>query len=203
MSEKMYHISLEVDRIIDVFKPTLYPMVYQNENGTIPHISVSSSISGCLSGVPWGGRKLENVSTGIFDMTEHEIKVVFRIYEFDKKDIEEVNFIATEQLLENGLVMDAHNADECWVINQGLTPSKTYIGVLMNYYEENTDVYAHEFYLIDEPTDLDDFIIGYATKIAHIELETYETKEAIPYAINWDEWYDFLEKLGEENYELY
>jgi hypothetical protein len=206
MSEKFYHISLDVENIIEEFSPQVPTMRYQEEDGTKPRISLSTSIEGCLSGVPWGGRKLESVSTSIFEMTDGEVFCVFRVYEFDRKKIDSKNLILTNKLLNEGLVMDANNSDECWVVNQTIKPIKSYIAVLKSYDEANTDIFSREYYLLedeeDDDVDFEEYMIGCATKIVNIDYEIYKNKNNIPYKINWEEWYEHLEDLNGNNYEI-
>lgn len=205
MNSKYYHISLDVDNVINEFIPRVPEMRYPGEDSSIQRIALSTSIDGCLSAVPWGGRKLENISTGIFDMTEEEIHCIFRVYEFEYNQFEKNNFISTDELLKEGLVMDANNSDECWVINQSLKPLKTYTAILMNYDESFTDIFSKEFYLLSEDdieeVFIEDYLIGTATKIVNTELETYDEKKSIPYEIEWDNWYEFLRTLKEDNYD--
>lgn len=205
MTKKYYHISLDTDNVIKEFMPRVPAMRYPGEDSSIQRIALSTSIEGCLSAVPWGGRKLENISAGIFDMTEEEIHCIFRVYEFEDTEFEINNFLSTGELLKEGLVMDANNSDECWVINQSLKPTKSYIVVLMNYDESFTDIFSKDFYLLSdddlENLFLEDFLIGTATKIVNTKIEIYEDKKSIPYKIEWRDWYDFLESSKEENYE--
>lgn len=215
---RYYHISLEVDNQIEEFAPKLPSAIYKEEDASIPRICLSESIEGCLSGFPAGGRKLEGVVAEHHSLFEDlnpnlnegdtfmDYSLLFRVYEFEKSDIQEGNLIETEDLLLNGYVMDADSSEEVWVINQNLKPVKTYLVLLTEYTEGAGDVFSQEYYHLteDQAADIDisDYIIGMTTKIEGIEFEVYDSLEEIPYQLDLDKWKEILEELKEENYEV-
>lgn len=209
----LYHISLEVEKIAEVFIPKVPSATYEHENNEIPRICLSDNIEGCLSSVPFGGRKLEHVVVEFNDLVEvnedsedMDYSLVFRVYEFEKEFIPEVNFISTEELLKQGLVMDAGNSNEVWVVNQELKPAKTYLALLTSYDEEMADIYSVECNNFteedwDEVEDMDDLIIGASTKIINTTLNFYPDLESIPLTIDWESWKNLREEMRVADFE--
>ncbi len=205
-----FNIQLEVNNIISTFTPLIPTLRYEDEDGTIPRISISNSIEGCLTAAPWGGRKLEHMLTEFSDYnnnSENEYCLVFRVYEFDSEDIKEGNLLSTEELLHKGLVMDANASNEEWVINQELKPVRTYLIVLDGYDEGFTDTFTKEYYQLpddaedDEDFDIEDYMIGTPTIIKNAEYQVYEKLEDIPFEIEIEEWDIRCRELREDSYE--
>lgn len=199
-----YHIQLEPNNIIENFQPRIPALRYEYEDATIPRISLSTSIEGCLTAVPWGGRKLEIMTSEFSDFhSEEEFYLVFRVYEFDSSTIQEGNLIATDELLKRGLVMDANASNEVWVINQDLKPTNTYLVVLEEYFEGVTDTFTKEFYNTEddeEEFDFDKYYIGSPTIIESIQYKKYEKLEDIPFEIELTEWLIRCQELRQTSY---
>lgn len=201
-----YHISLEAQEVVKEFIPSLPSAVYVHEDKETPRISLSDSIEGCLSAVPWGGRKLEHVQCEFTEVCDEEMNLVFRVYEFDDSRIQEENIVSTERLVKEGLVMDAENSGEVWVIHQALKPSKTYLALLNEYDEELKDVFDQEYHNLteedwEEMDDIDEFIIGASTKIVNATLSFYDNVDDIPLTIDWETWNQLKADMKEESYE--
>ena len=160
---KFYHISLDLENDIKAFKPTIPNEEIRlcNEDSTTPRICVSNSIEGCLSAVPWGGIDFENQ----FD-TDH---IVFKVYEFEPKDILNGNLIKPDYLYKEDLVRDAKFTGEHWIVNQELKPIKSYLAIVnINDYEETSedDISFEELKRCEEEgLDYEDYIDGCFTII--------------------------------------
>lgn len=198
-----YHVSLTLESV-KVFEPRIPELVYTNENKTIPRISVSDSIEGCLTAVPWGGRKLEDVTAEFAEFTDsysigEKPTLYVRVYEFSEDDIQSENIIPTETLLHEGLVMDAEGSDEHWIVNQTVEPSNTYIIGILSYEEEVFDVFSKEYHLAGGDVEhLEEHMTGIGTKITDLQYETVN-REELPY--DETKWEGVLHLLKENAYE--
>lgn len=201
-----YHVSLDIEENISLFKPIIPDITYQLENKSISRICLSDSIAGCLTAVPWGGRKLENTSCFFHELTDGEILLIFKVYEFESEKISSQNIISTNELLEKGYVLDACASNEIWVVNQNLVPTTSYNVLLKRYNENNADIYSHEFYLLSDEEhaliDFDDYMIGCATVIEDIEYEQVDNLDNFPYLIDWQDWRNERYELKMNNYEF-
>lgn len=138
-TDKLYHVSFCCD-IVDTFEPRVPSNRHNEEDSKIGRVCLSDSIEGCLTAVPNGGMRLEEI------FWEGGSSLI-RIYEFDIKDIEYKNIIPPEYLYQKDLVRDANITREHWVVNKSLTPSKTYLIKLHNYDEGSSDDISYGDYI--------------------------------------------------------
>lgn len=177
---KLYNVSLPEDSKIEVFKPRVPSFRAKGENDVIPRICLSSSLSGCISAVVWGGINFENM---IIDLGEEPKHYPIKVYEFDSKYISKENIITPEELYEKDLVRDATINEEYWVINQDLKPSREFYITVKDYVEEVVDSISYanlkemdRLEYLGEHYDCDDYIEGTFTKIIVEDFE-YINKE--------------------------
>lgn len=114
MGLPLYHISNDIDNIIEEFEPRI-PLdpTFLEENKTIPRICVSLSLSGAITGKP------KNSSEKI-------LGEIYRVYEFDVDYPDNPNIIDYRTLYENELVIDSILTKEYW-ITEKIKPIKTYL----------------------------------------------------------------------------
>lgn len=168
--KKLYHASYSCD-IIEEFIPRIPEFRAEglDENNTIPRICLSDSIEGCLSAVPWGGSRLE-------DLFWEEGSCLIRIYEFDIKDLNLKNLLPPEYLYSSDLVRDSNITREYWYIDEKLKPSRSYLIEIRNYDTYWPDIISFDDYLNGMYTELnneyfdwEDAICGHVSQIRNLE----------------------------------
>lgn len=126
--KKLYHISNSCN-IIDEFIPRIPYSRASEEDNTTPRVSLSSSIEGCLTAVPWGNSRLEQIfwEDGSF---------LIRVYEFEISKLDCGKLITPDYLYFSDSVRDAYATKEYWYLDT-ITPSKTYLIELTDYTEDS------------------------------------------------------------------
>ena len=154
-----------------------YPRIPKNraddEDSCIPRICLSSSLSGCISAVPWGGKDFETMIPLVYSYKENE-SCVIKVSVFDINDIDKNNILTPEYLYQKDYVRDAKINSEYWVINQNLKPIREHYIQVLNYFEEVVDSISYENMLLinsdgDGKLDFEDYIDGCFTKISVYE----------------------------------
>lgn len=164
--DKLYHISNNAD-IIDEFIPRIPEYRAEGEDSHINRISLSSSIEGCLTAVPWGNSRIDDIFLG-----EKEASFLLRVYEFDFAGMDMNSLIAPESLYYSDLVKDASDTDEYWYLKK-LKPSKTYLIDISEYYGESENLISCQ-QMIDYAKGLlyyDEIIEGFFERIESIKYE--------------------------------
>lgn len=166
----LYHVCFAEFSEGDIFSPRVPNIRCAHEDNIIPRICLSSSISGCISAVPWGGLGFEST---FIETSKGYRSYPIKVYEFDTEDIHEGNLITPKELYEKDWVRDALINDEYWIINQNLKPRKTYFIGVANYEEIPHDCISYEnLSKINEleerniDYDYDDFTEGSYTSIS-------------------------------------
>lgn len=209
---KYYHISLDIENVVSEFQPQVPSAIHEFEDGTIKRICLSDSIDGCLSGVPFGGRKLEGMTAEFQGMLEDaypdvdhsfDYSLPFRVYEFDLRKVKKKNFYSTERLLNDGLVLDADTSGEVWVVEENLVPTDTYVVLLTEFMEEPGDVFSQKYHQAGgDVDDIDEHILGMTTRITETELKRYPTYWDVPFHIVWPDWKEKMAELKDMAYEV-
>ena len=157
---KLFHMSLEVDEIIEEFVPRVPEMRLNSEDGETKRVCVSKSIKGGLSGIP-------NIVSRLEEQFDEDNNPRVRVYEFEYDETSE-NFIDSDTLYEKDLVMDSLETEECWILEK-VKPVRTYIISIEGFTVACTDRISYEnSKLIVENEDNDDFDIE-----DYIDGETY------------------------------
>ena len=166
----LYHVCFAEFSEGDIFSPRVPDIRGAHEDNTTPRICLSSSISGCISAVPWGGLDFESI---FIETSNGYRSYPIKVYEFDTEDIHEGNLITPNELYEQDLVRDALINEEYWVINQNLTPRKIYFIGVDNFEETVHDCISYdnlskinEFESQNIDYDYEDFIEGSYTSIS-------------------------------------
>ena len=148
---------------------TFYPRVPSNraynEDDKTPRICLSSSLGGCLSAVPWGGKGFDNMMLNSYDSLK---SCVIKVLVFDVEDIEYENLLKPSFLYKNDYVRDAEISSEYWVINQELKATREHYIQVTDYFEEIYDNISYEDMKIienDDTLDVEDYIDGCFSKI--------------------------------------
>ena len=173
----LYNVQFPEEAVVGEFIPQVPCVRARHEDDKVKRICLSSSISGCISAVPWGGIDFENKFLNMSKIISYPIKV----YEFDTEDILEGNLIEPNELYENDLVRDALINEEHWVINQSLTPRRSYYIVVKDFVEEVYDCISYKDSVeVDRleregvDYDYEDYIDGCYSKIIVEEYEVLE-----------------------------
>ena len=166
----LYHVCFAEFSEGDIFSPRVPDIRGAHEDNIIPRICLSSSISGCISAVPWGGLDFEST---FIETSKGYRSYPIKVYEFDTEDIHEGNLITPKELYEKDWVRDALINDEYWIINQNLKPRKTYFIGVADYEEIPHDCISYENLSkvneLEEQNidyDYDDFTEGSYTSIS-------------------------------------
>ena len=128
--KKLYHLSNKCD-IIEEFVPRVPDSRAKDEEGETPRVSLSPTIEGALTAVPWGGMQLENE---LWD----EGSFLIRVYEFDIEDLDINSLIPPQYLYSKNLVIDSRITKEHWYL-KNLKPSRTYLIEIDSYNERVCD----------------------------------------------------------------
>lgn len=117
---KLYHISRT--RISSLtFSPRRPKYHNKLENSTIPRISVSESIEGCISAVNMWLGTMKSDSVKFDDLTEAWV------YEFDSDDVLPENLLSPRYIKDNYFIFDSLYTKEYWIINQSIKPTREYL----------------------------------------------------------------------------
>lgn len=151
MSNYFYHMDiLHDENEVEEFYPRIPMDMIDGEDEEIDRICVSSSIRGCISSAPWGQERALSFGDNM----------VFRVYKFNKKDIDEANIISSQELYEKGLVGDALVCDEFWIVNQSIKPCDVFYINITDYKKSMEPIKRYK--QLDEFTykefNIDDFI---------------------------------------------
>ena len=119
MEKKFYHLGLEKDGVVDIFKPRVPESIMYEENDKIKRICLADSIKNCLNAVSWGKGGL------YFNTNNKGESIPIIVYEFSNGILSE-NLVTPIALSEKKLVPDAMLTQEYWVINQNLIPDRTF-----------------------------------------------------------------------------
>lgn len=198
----LYHISLNLENEVEKFIPRLPSAVYEGEDSTTRRISVSSSIEGALTSVPFGGRRLEVTQCELADSHGDDEVLFIRVFEFDSEKIKEENLFSPNKLWLEGFVPDAEVCEEYWIVNQEVAPVKTYIAEITSYHETVQDVFdpiVETGRISNE--DFYDYLICSPTKIVDIELNKYPSLTDLPVEIDMRTYNKLLFQLRINNFE--
>lgn len=104
---KLYHISLDWNKD-DYFEPRIPSFRMGGEDGTVPRICLSTTVEGCLTAIPGGGKEL-------FHLLEN-VKSIVKVFVFDtdKMNLKEGDLLDSETLYEEYNVHDAPHTKEFW-----------------------------------------------------------------------------------------
>lgn len=124
---KMYHISLDIFKNIEVFVPRIPQSRLKNEDSITPRVCVSNSLENCLMGMTYMAKYwkcLTDDSGTNFDLFDGDDVCLrlLKVYEFEIED----NLIAPEELDGKKLVPDAIKTNEYWSLKE-IIPTKSYV----------------------------------------------------------------------------
>lgn len=164
---KLYHISLDLD--VHYLCPRVPESRNAEEDFTIPRISTSATIEGCLSAVPWGGLQFEEIFS---ESGSPAIKVL----EYDVDDVGYDNIMPSDYLYQQDLVRDAFETEEFWITKE-LEPSRSYYIVVDSYNEDIADYYSYSDFIdyCEGKIEAEDMIQGGFTTIEDVEVTTFDT----------------------------
>lgn len=128
--KKLYHLSNKCD-IVEEFVPRVPDSRAKDEEGETPRVSLSPTIEGALTAVPWGGMQLEN-------MFWEEGSFLIRVYEFDIANMNLDNLLPPQYLYSKDLVIDSKITEEYWYL-KSIKPSRSYLIEIDNYNENVCD----------------------------------------------------------------
>lgn len=119
----LYHVSIE--RVINNnFCPRIPKDRIDGENDSIKRICFSKKIKKCITAMPNGIRKIENLI--LLERTTG-LPAIAYIYEIDDKNIAKKNLVSSASLVKNKLVPDAQINQEVWVVNQNVKCQETVV----------------------------------------------------------------------------
>jgi hypothetical protein len=151
-----YHVSTSINHSGE-FEPRIPQHRHQGaEDDQTPRISVAPSIEECLSAIPNGGSRLDELNV--------EQKGLYLIFKIDTEElgIEEKDIIGPRHLYENDMVRDAENTNEHWIMKKFTVPdSSRFLIKLIVWDEYAQDVVPYSIYKIAEEKYDGDFFEAY------------------------------------------
>ena len=121
---KMYHISLDIFKNIEVFVPRIPESRLKNEDSTIPRVCISNSLENCLTGLTYMSKYYKRItddSETNFSLFDGDCSRILKVYEFEVEN----NLISFKELHNRNLVPDAMITEEYWSLTE-LTPTNSY-----------------------------------------------------------------------------
>ena len=111
---KLYHLSFSKVKN-NLFVPRVPEIRLEGEDCNVLRICFSETIEGCISAMPNGVGSIK----GLVILNEEDISCCgVYLYELDLSKIKKDNIITPKELMEKGLVPDALQTGEYWIINQ-------------------------------------------------------------------------------------
>lgn len=150
---KLYHVSTDL-KFKEYFLPRIPSSRAQNEDHTIPRICFATSIEGCLMSMPDGGTR--------FEETYINQKGLFRVYELDLDKVNLTNFKTSEELWKAGLVDDADDCGEYWIMSPVyFNRSSSYIIHIDSWGTYLDDIIPYDVYVEGEKTYAGNYCAAY------------------------------------------
>lgn len=132
----LYHISVELDHN-GYFQPDIPDCLKYTDDDfmediTTQRVCASSTIEGCLSSIPDGGR---NFSKLVLNQNGY-----FKLFIIDTEElgIQENQIIDGDTLYNSGLVYDAHLTGEHWILKSFQVPKEDTLIIFPYYWENET-----------------------------------------------------------------
>ena len=114
------------------------------EDQFIPRVPVSTSIGGCLTGIPGGGRDFKNTN---YDDNGNVILWRLFIIDIDKLNIDINAIMDWRYLYRTGYVPDALYTEECWIQEEFEVPKEdSYIIKITDWEEHVEDLVRYNVY---------------------------------------------------------
>lgn len=128
---KFYNIAYNTEYLIEEFYTKIPENPMLGEDTTTKRVCVSTSLSGCLTAVPWQD-DLEYLSSNELPVRVYEFEINFN--DFKKRG----TIYTPDFLYKFGLVDDALETQEHWIL-ENIKPTKSY-EIILNEYQ--SDIYA-------------------------------------------------------------
>lgn len=144
---KMYHVSLDIFKNIEVFVPRIPKSRMKNEDSTTPRVCISNSLENCLNGLTYMLNYWKFITDDMdtnFSVLDEMCPRILKVYEFEIKS----DLVSPEKLDSENLVPDASTTEEYWSLKE-LIPTRSYLIKIKNIYEDNFKVTKLEYDLID------------------------------------------------------
>lgn len=143
---KLYHVSRYAAKD-KTFIPRIPSYRAFNENNTIPRICTSTSIEGCLNGIPQIKSYADNV---------REARRVFKVFEFNIDKNKKSNIITSDKLKDE--IPDIDITDEHWLTSKTIADKMYYISYISGRNENNLNsfdiLYQKSILKINESFDI-------------------------------------------------
>ncbi|MEK3955926.1 MULTISPECIES: hypothetical protein [unclassified Psychrobacillus] len=153
---RFYHISTELLHT-GLFQPAIPKNRHKDaENDKIPRICVSNSVEGCLSAIPNGGSRLDEMN-----YSRRGYYLLFTI-DTEKLGISSENIMTNEQIYELDYVRDADFTGEHWILQEfQVDASDIQLICLHDWAEEPVDVLPFSIFAIAEEKYEGDYLTAY------------------------------------------
>lgn len=151
---KMYHISLDIFKNIEVFIPRVPKSIIKNEDSTIPRVCISDNLKNCLMGMTYMSKYWKRVTDDcdtnfeLFDGDEVCPRIL-KVYEFEIED----SLVTPEELNDKNLVPDAIQTNEYWSLKE-ISPVKNYFIKIKDLVEDSNSfkILSLEYDIVDIST---------------------------------------------------
>lgn len=172
---KMYHISLDIFKNIEVFKPRVPKSRLKNEDSTIPRVCISNNLGNCLSGLTYMSKYWKYITDDLetnFSLLDDVCPRILKVYEFDIKS----ELIFPEELYNKNLVPDANITQEYWSLKE-LVPTRSYLIKIKDIHEEDNFKISKLEYEIVNMSDIPRKAEIHFNKITDEIKKLFENKE--------------------------
>lgn len=151
----LYHVSTDLEKD-GLFYPRRPNLTMENELYDMNRICVAPSIADCLTAIPNGGSRLDELN-----LEQAGIYKVFRI-DTEKLAIPESAILGWKELFENGWVPDAEWSEEHWILESFTVPDEDSFFIhLTEWEEESCDLISHRMYQLAEAEYDGDYLLAH------------------------------------------
>lgn len=144
---KMYHISLDIFKNIEVFKPRIPESRMKNEDATIPRVCISNNLKNCLDGLTYMSKYWKYITDDLgtnFSLLEDMCPRILKVYEFDV----ESDLVSPTELYNKNLVPDANITEEYWSLKE-LVPTRSFFIKIKDIYEDDFKISELEYDIVN------------------------------------------------------
>jgi len=157
-----YHVSTDLKKDTH-FYPRQPESIMEGEMVSIDRVCVAPSVEQCLSALPSGGSRLDELNE-----KQHGFYKVFRI-DTEKLGIPDSNIVTWKTLFEKEYVPDAEWTEEHWITTDfTVAEEDTFIIQLLQWEEEVQDVIPHKIYVLADEKYHGDYTSAYIQETGNL-----------------------------------
>lgn len=157
-----YHVSTDLQKNA-YFYPRQPESIMEGEMVSIDRVCVAPSVELCLSALPSGGSRLDELNE-----KQHGFYKVFRI-DTEKLGIPDSHIVTSKTLFEKEYVPDAEWTEEHWITTDfTVAEEDAFIIQLLQWEEEIQDVIPHQIYVLADEKYHGDYTSAYIQETGNL-----------------------------------